>query len=162
MIMAKAEGLYTVKVLENDVVVQEVEGKNLLTTQGVNALWDIMFDGSTGLDPWFLGLIDSVPTPALQITDTLATTPGWNELVPGVDYAGTRKAWVAVSSVNRTKTSANNVVFDILTTKTLYGAFLASVSSGTSGILMSEGAFGTPISVTAANTIQLTYSIQML
>lgn len=155
-------GTYDFEVLdESGIVIARRKTRNLITTEGANLLWQVMFAGVAASDPWYVGLIGSVPTPALAITDTLASTPGWDELIPGTDYTGNRQAWDDAAAASRTKTSATNAAFPILTTKTVYGAFLCNAATGTTGTLFSEGAFSVALPVIAGNTVNVVYSVQL-
>ena len=90
----------------------------------------------TQVATWYNGLTDGTPTPAAG--DTLASHAGWVEVT---DYAGSRKAWVGVRSAQTVTNNASQSAFAIDATVTVGGVFLASVASGTSGILWSVAAF---------------------
>ena len=157
----RAKGEYKLQVLDNGLVIAERKYTNLITTEGADLLWDVMFGGAAASDPWYIGLIGSTPTPSVAITDTLASTPGWDELIPGTDYTGNRQEWVEAAASSRTKTSSANAVFPILTTKTVWGSFLCDVATGTAGTLFSAGAFSVAVPVVAGNTVNVVFSVQL-
>lgn len=159
----KAIGTYELELLDAlGNVIDTRKWNNIITDEGANHLWDVALGGATQVDPWYMGLIDSTPTPNLAYGDTLASHGGWAELIPGTDYTGNRQAFVDAASTARTKTSSANSVFPILTTKTIYGAFLASVATGTSGTLFSAGNFASPLPVVNGNTVNVVYSVQLV
>lgn len=114
------------------------EISNLVTNEGLNHLLDVTLSGGSQDTSWFVGLTDGTPTAAAA--DTLASHSGWAEIS---DYDETnRVSWVDGGVSSQTvSNSASPAVFTIDDTVTVGGAFLASVNSGTSGILYAVGAF---------------------
>lgn len=158
----KAIGRFKFTVLDKSgLIIAEREAFNLITTEGADHIWDNTFGNVTTIDPWYIGLIRTVPTPALVIGDTLASHGSWIELIPGTDYTGNRQPWVESASASRIKTSSANAVFPILQTWTIYGAFLTDQATGTAGILMSEAAFAVALPVVNGNTVNVVYSIEL-
>lgn len=108
---------------------------NVVTNEGLNALLDIMFHGSTQITTWYIALFESDSTPAA----------GNTYAVPGVTESeaydeATRVAFVEAAASSQSITnSANKASFTISATKTIYGAFLvgggsaASTKSDTAG-----------------------------
>lgn len=112
--------------------------QNLVTNEGLNHLLDVTLSGGSQDTSWFVGLTDGTPTAAAA--DTLASHGGWTE-VSDYDEAN-RVAWVDGGvSGQSVSNSGSPAVFTIDDTVTVGGAFLASVTSGTSGILYAVGAF---------------------
>jgi hypothetical protein len=107
--------------------------KNLVTTQGLVYIVESLFKSGlssfVAIDPWYVGLTDSTPTPAAG--DTLASHAGWVEF-DAYDEAA-RQAFVEgdvgagpVSVSN----SANKAQFTIDTNSSVIGgAFLCSVAT---------------------------------
>lgn len=137
--------------------------ENLVTNEGLNYLLTagLADTGSPAaqITSWFIGLTDGTPTAAAG--DTLASHSGWTE-VSAYDESG-RQGWTAGSvSSQSVSNSSSATTFTISTdSTTVGGAFLASVSSGTSGKLYAVGAFsggdkalsdGDTLSVTATFT----------
>ena len=122
------------------------EWKNIVTNEGIEYLLEcgLAVDSETQEANWYVGLVSGA-TPSFANADTLASHAGWTEAAPGTDYTGNRIAWVgAAATGTTTKTvsnSASKASFPILTTFTCGGAFLASVATGTAGILYAEGDF---------------------
>lgn len=135
-------------------------GHNDPTTEGVNRLWDTFFGKGTPvtqIDPWYIGLINNSPSPVTAQADTLASHTGWSEFS---SYSGNRKAWVDADAASRAKGTTSVSSYSITASGDIYGIFLASVSSGTSGILWNTGAFSTIPSVINGDTLNVTYGIR--
>jgi hypothetical protein len=99
--------------------------------------------------------------------DTLASHAGWTELVPGTDYTGNRKAVTFGTATTADPSVISNSAapssFAMLVNGTVVaGAFLASVNSGTSGILFSAGDFtGGDKTVDNGDTLNVTYTFSL-
>ena len=111
---------------------------NLVTNVGLNDLLDKYLKGSAYTATFYVLLTDGTPT--TNAADTLASHAGWVEVT---DYTGDRKALVlgtvASQSVNN---SANKATFAIdADSTTIGGGGLATVATGTSGVLYSVAAF---------------------
>lgn len=134
---------------------------NLVVNQGLQDLNTKYFKGSTYTAAWYLGLVTGPgSSTTYSANDTLATHAGWTE---DTNYSGNRKlvsfgtATTADPSV--IDNSASPAVFNINNTTTVAGAFLATVASGTSGILFSEGDFtGGDKVVANGDTLNVTYT----
>jgi hypothetical protein len=139
--------------------VKRVKGKNAVTTVGKNHILDVTFGNATPVtqvDPWYIGLINNSPTPTLLVGDTLASHSGWSEFA---SYSGNRKAWTDADASSGVKASSSVSTFTLSADGTIYGIFIASVATGTSGILWSEGAFESPITLSNGSDLKVTYSL---
>jgi hypothetical protein len=92
--------------------------------------------------------------------DTLATHAGWTE---DTNYSGSRKAvtfgTASTADPSVIDNSGSPAVFNINNTTIVAGAFLATVASGTSGVLFSEGDFtGGDKTVASGDTLNVTYT----
>jgi hypothetical protein len=129
--------------------------KNLVTNQGLQHILDVLFTGTgeSQVDPWYVGLLAASPTPAAG--DTLA---GISEFT---DYdEAARQAYVDVRSSQSVTNSASKAAFTIDTnSSSIGGAFLASASTGTSGVLLCDAAFdGGNKAADDDDTLQVTYT----
>lgn len=128
---------------------------NLVVNEGLQNILDVMFSSSSQTATWYLGLTDGTPTVAAG--DTLASHAGWTE---ETGYTGNRQEWVEVRSGQTMTNTASVAVFPITGTATIGGGFLASVATGTAGILFSAGALSDgDRSVISGDTLKLTYSL---
>jgi len=135
---------------------------NLVVNEGLQDLNNKYFKGVTYSAAWYLGLVTGPGSgTTFAAADTLASHAGWTEFT---DYTGNRKAVTF-----GTPTLADPSVIDnsgspsqfVITAPggTVAGAFLASVDTGTSGILFSEGDFtGGDKIVASGDTINVTYT----
>lgn len=121
----------------------EEEWENDVVGEGLAALLDYTLKATSNAAlAWYIGLTDGTPT--VDNADTLASHAGWVE-VTAYDEAA-RQAWTGGSITGTTTKSVDNsaspAVFTIDTNSTTVGgAFLASASTGTSGVLFAAGAF---------------------
>lgn len=138
------------------------EFHNLVVNEGLQDLNNKYFKGVTYSAAWYLGLVTGPGSgTTYNAGDTLATHAGWTEFT---NYSGNRKAvtfgtpTLADPSVISNTASPSQFVITGAG-GTVAGAFLASVASGTSGILFSEGDFtGGDKIVASGDTVNVTYT----
>ena len=165
-----AGGVYTVTCVGADGVEKWADTfHNLVVNQGLANMNGVYFAGTTQVTTWYLGLITGPGSgTTFSATDTLAShgstgSGGWTE---NADYTGSRKAVTFGSATFANPSvitnSASPSSFVMTGTATIAGAFLASVSSGTSGILFSAGDFtGGDKSVASGDTLNVTYQFSL-
>lgn len=141
---------------------------NLVVNEGLQDMNSKYFTGVGYSAAWFLGLVTGPGAGnTYAATDTLATNPGWNELVPGTAYTGNRKAVTFGTATTADPSVISNSAapssFAMLVNGTVVaGALLASVNSGTSGILFSVGNFtGGDKTVDNGDTLNVTYTFSL-
>lgn len=136
---------------------------NLVVNEGLKDLNDKYFSGAAYTATWYLGLVNASPSPVYAAGDTLASHTGWAETT---DYSGNRKAVTFGAATLADPSVINNVAvpsqFSMTGTVTVAGAFLASVDSGSSGILFSVSSFQAPgnRSVVSGDTLSVTYEFE--
>jgi hypothetical protein len=134
---------------------------NLVVNEGLQDLNTKYFKGSTYTAAWYLGLVTGPGSgTTYAAADTLASHAGWTE---DTNYSGDRKAVTFGTATTADPSVIDNsgspAVFSITGTTTVAGAFLASVDSGSSGILFSEGDFtGGDKIVDSGDTVNVTYT----
>jgi hypothetical protein len=150
------KGLFILEHWRDGILLYKSPFPNTVVNEGLQSNMDVNFSGSTPITTWYLGLTDGTPTVAAG--DTLASHAGWTEVTA---YSGTRKEWVEVRSGQVMTNSASVAVFSMTGSTTVGGAFLASVTSGTSGILWSAGALtgGDRSGIVSGDTLNLTYQL---
>lgn len=132
----------------------EDSSHNLVVNEGLNHVLDILFTGSTQVNPWYAGLTATSPTPAAA--DTLASHGGWTEFT---SYADNRKEYVDVRSSQTVSNTASKASFAISGSGTVGGAFICSAASGTTGTLLCVSALsGGDRTVANGDTVELTYT----
>jgi hypothetical protein len=146
---------------------------NLVVNQGLQDMNSKYFQGSGYTAAWYLGLVQGPGSGTTYAAgNTLAShgatgSGGWTELVPGTAYTGNRKAVTFGTATTADPSVIDNSgspsSFAMLVNSTVVaGAFLCSVSSGTSGVLFSAGDFtGGDKTVDAGDTLNVTYSFSL-
>ena len=162
-----AGGVYTVQCFDKDGNLKwEDKSHNLVVNEGLKDMNDKYFSGSSYTAAWYIGLITGPASgTAFAAGDTLASHAGWTEFS---DYSGARKAAVFAAATladpSVITNSASPASFAITGAGgVVAGAFLASVNSGTSGILFSESDFQAPgdRTVVSGDTLNITYTFSL-
>jgi hypothetical protein len=138
---------------------------NLVVNQGLQDINTKYFTGSAYTAAFYLGLVTG-PSSGVSYAagDTLATHAGWTEFT---SYSGARKsvtfgaATTANPSVIASSTSSQFTITGA--GGVVAGAFLCTVSSGTSGVLVSEANFQSPGDRTVAlnDTLNVSYTFSL-
>ena len=143
---------------------------NLVVNEGLQDMNSKYFKGSGYTAAWYLGLVTGPGSGTTYAAgNTLATHAGWTE---NTAYTTTGGAGVRAAVTFGTATTADPSVIantaspSVFTmtsnAQTIAGAFLASVSSGTSGILFSAGDFtGGDKVVDSGDSLSVTYSFSL-
>jgi hypothetical protein len=138
---------------------------NLVVNEGLQSMNTQYFKGSTYTAAFFLGLITGPGSgTTFAAADTLASK-AWTEYT---DYSGSRKAvtfgTATTADPSVISNSASPSSFTISGAGgTVAGAFLCTVSSGTSGVLFSEADFQSPgdRTVVSGDTLNVTYTFSL-
>jgi hypothetical protein len=138
---------------------------NLVVNQGLQDMNTQYFKGSTYTASFFLGLITGPGSgTTFAAADTLASK-AWTEYT---DYSGARKAvtfgTATTADPSIISNSASPSSFTISGAGgVIAGAFLCTVSSGTSGVLFSESDFQSPgdRTVVSGDTLNVTYTFSL-
>lgn len=116
------------EVIRDGVIINSSISKNLVTNEGLNALLNIMFHGSTQITTWYIALFSNNHTPAAGNT---YATPGYTEYTT-YDEA-TRQAFVEAAASGQAITNiASRAEFTISSGggATVYGAALVGGGTG--------------------------------
>lgn len=163
---ARAGGVYRVECVGADGKVKWVEeAHNLVVNQGLQNMNTVYFNSGTQTTIWYVGLVTGPGSgTTFAATDTLASK-AWTEFT---NYTGNRKtatfgtATTADPSV--ISNSASPASFSISGAGgVVAGAFLASVATGTAGILFSASDFQSPgdRTVVSGDTLNVTYTFSL-
>jgi hypothetical protein len=160
-----AGGVYTVECVGPDGQVKWVDTfHNLVMNGGVQDMNTQYFKGSSYSPTFYLGLVTGPGSGTTYAAgDTLASHAGWTE---NTNYTGSRKAvtfgTATTANPSVITNSASPSSFAMNATATIAGAFLCTVSSGTSGVLFSGGDFtGGDKSVASGDTLNVTYTFSL-
>jgi hypothetical protein len=164
---AGGAGVFTIQCFGQDGNLKwEEKNHNLVVNQGLKDMNDKYFSGSAYTAAWYLGLITGPGSgTTIAAADTLASHTGWTEYT---DYTGNRQAvtfgaaTLADPSVISNSASPNAFIITA-PGGTVAGAFLASVATGSSGILFSASDFQSPGDrvVVAGDTLNVTYTFSL-
>ena len=126
---------------------------NLVMTAGLNELVDGVFLEAPSGFTWYVGLIGDESPNVYAAGDTLASHSGWTEFTSYSE--GARQAWTnnGAASSGSTSNSSSKAEFSISGSGIVGGAFLATASTGTSGILYGGGDFASSRSVENGDTL---------
>lgn len=144
---------------KSGLLIAEYNIKNAITDEGMNYLLDTGFNAGAGLNPWYIGLIDSTGFTAVAGADTMASHTGWSELTA---YSqATRPTWGSGAAAARAITNATAAAFTANATNTVKGLFITSNSTkgGTTGKLWSAALFGSAVLVNSSDVLDATYSL---
>lgn len=163
---AKGGGVFHVQCLDKDGNLKwEDSMHNLVVNVGLKDMNDKYFSGSSYTAAFYLGLITGPGSgTSYAAADTLASHAGWTEFT---DYSGNRKAVTFGAATTADPSVITNSgspsSFSITGTGTVAGAFLCTVSSGTSGVLFSEADFQSPgdRNVVSGDTLNVTYTFSL-
>ena len=141
---------------------REVVG-NLITTEGLNDLLDKYLKGSTYTAAWYVGLIDNAGFTAIAAGDTAAQingSNGWAELSE-YDEATREVLTLGTPAAGSVDNSASKASFTINASKSVEGAFIASLSTkdGTTGTLYGAAAFAATRVVISGDTLNVTATL---
>ena len=143
-------GIWSGQHIRNGHVIDEWQDHNLVVNEGLDALLNIMFHGSTQISTWYIGVFEGNYTPIATVTAATITA---------ASTESTAYDEAAASSQSITN-SASKATFTFNATKTIYGAFLVSASakSATTGTLFSAAKFSSSKSVVDDDQLLLTYT----
>ena len=163
---AKAGGVYHVQCFDKDGNLKwEDQMHNLVVNEGLQDMNTKYFKGSTYSAAFYMGLVTGPGSgTSYAATDTLASHAGWTEYT---DYSGARKSMTfgsATSADPSVIATSSAVSFTISGAGgTVAGAFVCTVSSGSSGVLFSEADFQSPGDrvVVSGDTLNVTYTFSL-
>ena len=164
---ARGGGVFKIQCFDKDGNLKwEDSTHNLVVNEGLNDMNDKYFSGSTYTAAWYLGLVTGPGSGNTYAAgDTLGTHLGWSEFT---SYSGNRKlvtfGSAAIDGGNSVIDNSGSPSQFVMTGGgTIAGAFLASVATGTSGILFSVSNFQSPgdRTVVSADTLNVTYEFSL-
>lgn len=156
----KLQGKFYLELIRDGKIIEVREFLNGITNEGLDAILDIMFHGSSQITAWFMGLIDASGYTGLAAGDTMSSHAGWTEFTTYSE--GTRQAWPEDAASGQSITNTTLAAFSVTGAGTLKGAFLPSDSTkgGTSGTLWCTALFtGGDLAVTNGDTVRLKYTL---
>lgn len=132
---------------------------NILPTEGLNHLLDVLLHGATQVTPWYVAIFEGNYTPVAGLTAATFTASATESTA--YDET-TRVAYdEAAAADGVTDNSASRAVFTMNATKTIYGGALLSSSakSATTGTLLAAAKFSASRAVVDDDELAIKYSI---
>ena len=163
---SRAGGVFHVQCFDKDGNLKwSTSEHNLVVNEGLQNMNTEYFKGSTYTAGFYLGLITGPGSgTTFAAADTLASK-AWTEFT---DYAGSRKAVTFGTATTADPSVISNSAAPSAFTISgaggvVAGAFLCTVSSGTSGVLFSESDFQSPgdRTVVSGDTLNVTYTFSL-
>jgi hypothetical protein len=163
---ARAGGVFHVECLDKDGNLKwKTSEHNLVVNEGLQNMNTQYFKGSVYSAAFFLGLITGPgSSTTFAASDTLASK-AWTEFT---NYSGARKAVTFGTATTADPSVISNSAAPSSFTISgaggvVAGAFLCTVSSGTSGVLFSESDFTAPgdRTVASGDTLNVTYTFSL-
>jgi hypothetical protein len=164
---AKAGGVFTVQCHDKDGNLKwEDVVPNLVVNEGLQSMNTQYFKGSAYTAAWYMGLITGPGSgTTIAAGDTLASHAGWTEFT---NYSGTRPAITfGTATTADPSVITNSAVPSSFSISggggTVAGAFICTVTTGTSGTLFSASDFQSPGDriVVSGDTLNVTYSFSL-
>ena len=161
-----AGGVFYVECLDKDGNLKwSTSEHNLVVNEGLQNMNTQYFKGATYTAAFFLGLVTGPGSgTTFAATDTLASK-AWTEFT---DYSGSRKAVTFGTATTADPSVISNSAAPSSFTISgaggvVAGAFLCTVSSGTSGVLFSASDFQAPgdRTVVSGDTLNVTYTFSL-
>ncbi len=159
-----AGGVYSVECVGADGQVKWTDTfHNLVMNEGVQDMNTQYFKGSLYTAQFYLGLVTGPGSGTTYAATNTLASHAWTE---NTDYTGSRKAvafgTATTANPSVISNSASPSSFSMNATATIAGAFLCTVSSGTSGVLFSAGDFtGGDKFVDSGDTLNVTYTFSL-
>lgn len=136
---------------------------NIIPTQGLNHILDVVAHGTTAVNPWYVGLFEANVTPGASLTgatfDSVCTE--------FTDYdEATRVAYVeAAASGGVISNSASRAVFTVNASATVYGGALLSASAknaaGGSDVCLAAVKFASSRAVVSTDELAVRYTLTL-
>lgn len=164
---ASGGGVFTIQCFDKDGNLKWEDSKhNLVVNTGLQDMNTQYFKGSAYTAALYLGLVTGPGSgTTFAAADTLASHAGWTEFT---NYSGARKAVTFGTATTANPSVISNTASPAAFTisgagGTVAGAFLATVSSGTSGTLFSEADFQSPGDrvVVSGDTLNVVYTFSL-
>lgn len=164
---AKAGGVFHVQCLDKDGNLKwEDSVPNLVVNEGLQSMNTQYFKGSAYTAAWYMGLITGPgASTTIAAADTLASHAGWTEFT---DYSGNRPAitfgTASTADPSVISNSGSPSSFSISGSGgVVAGAFICTVTTGTSGTLFSASDFQSPgdRTVVSGDTLNVTYTFSL-
>lgn len=157
--ITQLRGKFIVEHFRNGKRYNEYHIKNGIVNEGKDKLLNVMFDGSTQISTWYLGLIDNANFTALAATDNYDNIDqagnGWDEFknytdANNGDSTTTRPQWGPDPASAQSISNSTTAIYDITGSGTVKGIF--AVGGGTAPQTKGDHQAGSTLWATALFT----------
>lgn len=152
---------YIVEHVRNGVVIDAMDVKNLVPTQGLTHILDVVCKGGAQVPTWYVAPYEGNFTPSA--TDTAASLPA--AAVECTAYAeAARPTWVEGAVAGGSVTNVDSKAeFTMNASKTIYGCWLASVpgKGSTSGVVLSVVRFPVAKAYLSGDVMRITAPVNL-
>lgn len=134
---------------------------NIVTTQGLNHILDVVLHNTSAVSPWYIALFEGNYTPVAGLTAASFTAAATE--CTAYDESARVVYNEAAASGGVTTNSASRAVFTMNASKTLYGGALlsASAKSSTSGTCLAAARFSSSRDVVNGDEVAVAYSLTL-
>ena len=159
--LAKAGFLYLVEVLRNGIVVDRELVHNIMPTEGLNHVLNVVLKGSTQIGTWYLAPFEGNYTPIAG--DTAAAFPAAATECTAYSESTRQQFVPGTVSAGALDNAASRAEFTFNATKTVYGGFMtgASAKGATTSVLLSAVKFSSPKSLDSGSVLRVTAGITL-
>ncbi len=160
-INAMPMGVFDVEHRRAGDLIARVAGSNIIPTEGLNHILNVVLAGSLQSLSWHVSLFEGNVTPAATLT--AATYTATTTECTAYD-AATRVAFTpGASTAGVIDNAASRAVFTMNATKTVYGGGLltASAKSATTGSLLAAARFSAARNVAAGDELSVKYTLTL-
>ena len=160
-INAMPMGVFDVEHRRAGDLIARVAGSNIIPTEGLNHILNVVLAGSLQSLSWYMALFEGNVTPAATLT--AATYTATTTECTAYDEA-TRVAFTpGASAAGVIDNAASRAVFTMNATKTVYGGGLltASAKSATTGSLLAAARFSAARNVAADDELLVKYTLTL-
>lgn len=157
-VKAALSGKYSFTHLRNGAVIDEWEQSNLIPTEGLNYVLDLLFQAVTAKPAgWYIGLGTGAYTPSA--TDTGANLP--TRAVETTSYSGGVRPAVAVAAAagGAVTNAASKATFTFTAGVTITNAFVVSAPIGATGIALSSLAVAPSRAMITGDQLMVTFTL---
>jgi hypothetical protein len=165
---AQAGGVFSIECRDSEGNLKWSEAlHNLVVNVGLQDMNAKYFSGSSYTATWYIGLYGAAASNTPAASDTMASHPGWTEIVPYSNATRPACTFGTASTADPSviTNTASPAAFTINATATVGGAFLTSNNTklGTTGTLFSASDFAAPGDrvVASGDTLNVTYTFSL-
>lgn len=138
-------------------------GSNVITTEGLNHILDVVAHGSTQVNPWYVALFEGNVTPGSTLTGvTFASVTTESTAYDETTRVAFNEGAAAAGVIDN---ASNRAIFTMNATKTIYGGGLLSISgkgSSSASICLAAARFSTSRSVVDDDELSVRYTLTLV